>query len=330
MLREFSGDFIQWLRTFCVVAETGSVHKAANLLHRSPSTVSLQIKKLETELRRILFRRIAAGMLLLPEGHYLLEQAKSALDILDGMRDSEQYEKELSGVIVISSVHRHATDFLLACVRRFKKRHSKVNFIIHSASWERIIQQVDNYDVNMGITIAYETPPNLLYTECYTTQLQLIMPKGNPFQVSSQPTWEEICELPFIAVTPGAIIHPWLNRVPTLARPRNVVMAVEDSALGISYVRGGLGVCIAPDPTPVAPLSEFTLVPLASFLPPLSVGILQRKESFLSPHASAFLLTALEVGMLYKKRGARLELSIEDIEVETEEEKTPPAAASPS
>lgn len=312
-MREYSGDFLQWLQTFRVVVETGSIHKSAQLLHRSPSTISLQIKKLENELGRTLFKRVASGMDILPEALRLHEKSKAALDILEGLRDAMD-DEELRGLIVVSALQRHATDFLLQCVKRFHRRHPKVKFIIHTASWDRIIQQVDSYDVNFGVSIAYDAPPNLQYTECYASPLYLVMPKGNPYAIHSESTWDEVCNLPFIAGTPKGSVHPWLDRVPGLRHPSNVVMAMEDSSLAVAYVRAGLGACISADPTTLVPLSELTVIPLDRFLPLLSVGILQRKEGFLSPHAKAFFHNALHVGALYTSQMSHLGLGLKDMD----------------
>lgn len=312
-MREYSGDFLQWLQTFRVVVETGSIHKSALLLHRSPSTISLQIKKLENELSRTLFKRVPSGMEILPEALRLHEMSKAALDMLEGLRDTLENE-ELRGLIVISSLQRHATDFLLQCVKRFHRRHPKVKFIIHATSYDRVFQQVDNYDVNFGVSIAYDIPPNLQYTECYTSPLYLVMPKGNPYGITAESSWDDICDLPFIAGTPHGPVHPWLSRVSGLKQPSNVVMAMEDSSLAIAYVRAGLGACISADPATQAPLSELTVMPLDRFLPLLSVGVLQRKEGFLSPHAKAFFLNALHVGELYTRQMRHLGLGLEDID----------------
>lgn len=310
MLPEFSGDFIQWLRAFCVVAETKNIHKSSEILHRSPSTISLQIKKLEQELRRALFQRGPTGMALLPEGARLLEQTRSIISILDKICDDPDATKELSGLVVVSSMQRHAMDFLLAGLRRFRPRHERVQFLIYTASWEKLTQQVENFDASFGLTVAYDPPPGLMYTECYTAPLHLLMPRDNPFNITEESSWEDICALPFISVAPG-IIHPWLARQPDIPKPHNVVITVEDAVLAIAYAKAGLGVCMAADPTPLAPLSEFSLLNLARFLPPLSVGVLRRKEGFLSPQADAFLRTLFDVAALYRQRGEGLDMIID-------------------
>ena len=66
---------IRNLLTFVQVAELNSFTKAAKLLDYSQSTVSFQIKQLETELGCLLFERINHTLLLTDKGRELLDYA---------------------------------------------------------------------------------------------------------------------------------------------------------------------------------------------------------------------------------------------------------------
>ena len=72
MIPELNGDFLQWLRGFYYVAKTGSVRRAAELMHRNPSTISYQLRSLETELNTVLFDRYKKSLQITPEGKKLL------------------------------------------------------------------------------------------------------------------------------------------------------------------------------------------------------------------------------------------------------------------
>ena len=57
MIEELNGDFLQWLRGFYYVSQTGSIRRAAQMMNRNPSTISYQIRSLEEELNTVLFDR---------------------------------------------------------------------------------------------------------------------------------------------------------------------------------------------------------------------------------------------------------------------------------
>ncbi len=74
---------IDLLRTFVAVAETGSFTAAAELVARTQSAVSLQIKRLEEIVGQRVFERTSRSLALTPAGETLLEYARRILDLND-------------------------------------------------------------------------------------------------------------------------------------------------------------------------------------------------------------------------------------------------------
>ncbi|MFM2281088.1 MAG: hypothetical protein RLZZ444_3319 [Pseudomonadota bacterium] len=69
------------LRTFVAIAETGNFTTAAEVVFRTPSAVSMQIKKLEEMLGVSLFRRDARSVSMTHHGEMLLGYAKRMLQL---------------------------------------------------------------------------------------------------------------------------------------------------------------------------------------------------------------------------------------------------------
>ena len=67
------------LKTFVAIAETGNFTTAAETVYRTPSAVSMQIKKLEEMLGCVLFLRDARSVSLTPKGEVLLGFARRML-----------------------------------------------------------------------------------------------------------------------------------------------------------------------------------------------------------------------------------------------------------
>src|SRR6202048_1936015 len=73
-------DF-ELLRAFVAVAECGGFHRAAERLNLTQSTVSQQIKRLELETKRPLFRRTTRSVALTDDGEMLLGDARRLLQL---------------------------------------------------------------------------------------------------------------------------------------------------------------------------------------------------------------------------------------------------------
>jgi DNA-binding transcriptional LysR family regulator len=74
---------IDLLRSFAAVADTGSFTAAAELVARTQSAVSVQVKRLEEIVGRRVFERTSRSLSLTPEGEMLLGYARRILELND-------------------------------------------------------------------------------------------------------------------------------------------------------------------------------------------------------------------------------------------------------
>ena len=64
------------IRTFLAIVETGSFTKAAEIVHKTQSAVSMQMKRLEERLSRPVFARDGRASKLTEDGERLLDYAR--------------------------------------------------------------------------------------------------------------------------------------------------------------------------------------------------------------------------------------------------------------
>src|ERR1700719_1483702 len=74
------------LRSFVAVADCGGFHRAAERLNLTQSTISQQIKRLELETKRPLFRRTTRSVALTDDGEMLLGDARRLLQLEEAAR----------------------------------------------------------------------------------------------------------------------------------------------------------------------------------------------------------------------------------------------------
>lgn len=113
------------LKSFVAVAETGSFSHAADIVGRTQSAVSLQIKKLEDALHCQLFDRARRKVALTDEGEIFLGYARRMIE-LQWEAYSRLNEPEIKGEISFGTPEDFATHYLPDILASFAKHHPHV------------------------------------------------------------------------------------------------------------------------------------------------------------------------------------------------------------
>ncbi len=120
------------LRTFVAIADCGNLTIAAGRLHRTQSAISVQLRKLESDLNARLFDRTRKGMELNEAGETLLPKARSILTDLS--RASALFEKPLTGRIRIGIPDDFDDTVLERALVDFSRNHPGVDVVATSAA----------------------------------------------------------------------------------------------------------------------------------------------------------------------------------------------------
>lgn len=113
------------LRTFVAIAETGSFTTAATAVFRTPSAVSMQIKKLEDVLGRSVFARDARSVALTTDGEMLLGYARRLLAI-NREAVSKFIVPDIVGVVRLGSPDDYGERVLPHVLKRFAHSHPSI------------------------------------------------------------------------------------------------------------------------------------------------------------------------------------------------------------
>ena len=115
------------LRYFEAVAEEGSIRRASERLHISPSAVDRQILKLEDHLGTPLFERHPNGMRLTDAGQLVLRHTRATLHDFTRLRgDIDNLRGIVSGEVTIATLDSLTVHFLPEAVARFVAAHPAV------------------------------------------------------------------------------------------------------------------------------------------------------------------------------------------------------------
>ena len=156
------------LRTFVAIAETGNFSTAAQAVHRTPSAVSMQIKKLEEQLGAVLFLRDARSVSLTAQGEMLLSYARNML-ALSNEAVSRFIMPELSGVVRLGAPDDIGERLLPRILKSFSQTHPgiMVDVVVDmSLALKRRLeeQRLDLALINCA-TRPFPTEGEVIYTE---------------------------------------------------------------------------------------------------------------------------------------------------------------------
>jgi DNA-binding transcriptional LysR family regulator len=106
------------LRTFVVVASTLNLTTAARRLHRAPSTISMQLTRLEGLVAAELLQRGQYGVRLTPAGEQLQSCAQQLLNLHDQILGSFQHA-DVGGLVRFGTHDQYATRSLVPLLEAF-------------------------------------------------------------------------------------------------------------------------------------------------------------------------------------------------------------------
>ncbi|WP_082491093.1 LysR family transcriptional regulator [Aureimonas sp. Leaf454] len=120
------------LRTFLAVADTGNFTRAGEMVGRTQSAVSLQIKRLEEHTGATLFERGPRGVALSNTAMPLLTRARRIVALLDEASRSLT-EPALGGPVRIGIPEEYSHTILPRALGAFSKRHPEVEVTVRHA-----------------------------------------------------------------------------------------------------------------------------------------------------------------------------------------------------
>ena len=144
---------IRNLTTFLHVAELNSFTKAAELLGYTQSTVSFQIKQLETELDCLLFERINHTITLTERGNELLAYAQAVCRLTEEFKQDISETSSPKGYIHIVTPDSVCEDMLSHNYRNFRKAYPDISLKFTTADTGDMFKMLDRNEADIVITL---------------------------------------------------------------------------------------------------------------------------------------------------------------------------------
>ena len=241
-------DF-QSLESFILVAELGSFTKAAQQLSYAQSTVSFQIKQLETHLGTPLFERMNHTVKLTAKGSEMLALAYELMALKNTMEKTAGEERPLSGHIRLAMADSLCHWLFWDHFASFHRQYPHISLKVFSASTQEMFRLLKHNEADLVYTLdkhIYDS--NYIIASEQKVDVHFIAAPEHPFSTMGPLTLAQLQGQPFILTEKGMSYRSSLDE--QLARESLEIqpfLELGDTELICRLVEQNMGLSFLPD-----------------------------------------------------------------------------------
>jgi DNA-binding transcriptional LysR family regulator len=147
---------IDQLKTFVAIVDTGSFTRAAEIVHKTQSAVSMQMKRLEERVGKPIFARDGRASKLTEDGERLLDYARRILRLnLECLATFS--DAELAGRVRLGVPDDYADRYLPEILARFSRSNPKVEVTVVCEPTPMLVDRIHANDLDLAIITHVET-----------------------------------------------------------------------------------------------------------------------------------------------------------------------------
>src|SRR5213593_1679082 len=141
---------IDQLRTFLAIVETGSFTRAAEIVHKTQSAVSMQMKRLEERLERPIFARDGRASKLTEDGDRLLDYARRIVKLnVEALAAFSDFA--LTGRVRLGVPDDYADRYLPEIMARFSRAYPGVELSVICEPSVDLGKRIDGHEIDLAI-----------------------------------------------------------------------------------------------------------------------------------------------------------------------------------
>ncbi len=228
---------VDQLRTFIAIAETGSFTRAAEVVNKTQSAVSMQMKRLEERIERPIFARDGRASKLTEDGQRLLDYARRLVK-LNVETIAAFSDEALSGRVRLGVPDDYADRYLPEIMARFSRAYPGVELTVLCEPSVDLLERIDDNQIDLAIV-----------TNCETKRNSEIFRRERLLWVTSNrhPTHLEEC-VPLALGRPSCIWrHTAIERLELAGRLYRLLYSSSNAGAVAAAVLSGLAVSVLPE-----------------------------------------------------------------------------------
>lgn len=240
---------IKNLITFVHVAELNNFTKAAKLLDYSQSTVSFQIKQLETELGCLLFERINHTLILTEKGKELLVYAQKIRHLTEEFHQSQRNNSDVTGHIHIVTPDSVCKAMLTENYADFYRKYPHITLKFSSADTDDMFRILDHNEADIILTLdSHVYHKDYVIAKERSMSTHFVVGSSSPLAKKKKLMMNDLLHHPFILTEKGMGYRRVLDK--TLAKQSieiQPVLEVGRTDLITNLLEDGKAISFLPD-----------------------------------------------------------------------------------
>jgi LysR family transcriptional regulator, low CO2-responsive transcriptional regulator len=188
---------IKNLRAFYFVGKYGNLPKAANYLKLTSPAISVQLKKLEKELRVKLFERHPNKLVLTAKGRILLDEVSRILESLTTLQDLASQAPPAAAEKLTIALGSDLPKFLAPQIAAFSQENPRLQLTIVSKPSETLSLLLAG-TVDLAIGWFPQIPRTLQKKTLFNSRLYLIFPATHSLASRRKINLEDVAAFPLI------------------------------------------------------------------------------------------------------------------------------------
>jgi len=171
------------LESFCAAAETGSLNKAAEMLHLSQPAITRQIKSLEAQLGAVLLTRTPRGVELTPAGQAVLPHARAALAAVAACRHAAaQASGAGPGRLRIAAGLIITLYTLPPVITAFRAAYPAIPVDLRPGQNRDVLNQLLEYEVDVAFLASRVSAPGVKAIKLFSDPMLLVSHPAEPLE----------------------------------------------------------------------------------------------------------------------------------------------------
>ncbi|MBQ0913864.1 MULTISPECIES: LysR family transcriptional regulator [Streptomyces] len=239
------------LRYFAVVAEEGSLTRAAELLYVSQPALTKQIRRLEAGLGVDLFTRSRTGMALTEPGRALAERVPALLSGWEtALRETRGAASRAARVLRVGFLASAANEATQPIIAEFARRRPGWRAEMRQASWSNPSAGLADGDVDVALVrLPFPGQEALRLLPLFSEPRRVALAASHPLAARGTIAFRELWDEPFVAAPPetGRWREYWLAADERDGHPVRVGAVTEHPDDWLTAIANGYGIALAPE-----------------------------------------------------------------------------------